>query len=82
MPNQVGGDLLHTMDVSRLSLVRTELQSLWTIESLRPHPVEVDGPFACRRNLSDVTVASHDRMNEATSPVGAPADSSQGCLHQ
>ena len=36
MPNQVGGDLLHTMDVYRLSRVRTELQSLWVIESLTP----------------------------------------------
>ena len=27
MPNQVGGDLLHTMAESRLSRVRTELQS-------------------------------------------------------
>ena len=52
MPNQVGGDLLHTMDVSRLSRVRTELQSLLIIESLRPHPVEADGQFACHRNLS------------------------------
>src|SRR5437879_1128802 len=76
MPNQVGGDLLHTMDVSRLSRVRTELQSLWVIESLTPHPVKADGQFACHRNLSDATVATHGQMNEATSPVGVPADSS------
>src|SRR5271168_4991943 len=71
MPNQVGGDLLHTMDVSRLSRVRTELQSLWVIEFLTPHPVEADGQFACHRNLSDATVATHGQMNEATSPVGS-----------
>jgi hypothetical protein len=43
MPNQVGGDLLHTMSVSRLSRVRTELQTLLIVISLPPHPVEVDG---------------------------------------
>jgi hypothetical protein len=40
MPNQVGGDLLHTMDESKLSRVRTELQSLLIIAFLTPHPVE------------------------------------------
>jgi hypothetical protein len=78
MPNQVGGDLFHTMDVYRLSRVRTELQSLWVIESLTPHPVEADGQFACHRNLNDATVATHGQMNEATSPVGVPADTSLG----
>ena len=72
MPNQVGGDLFHTMDVYRFSRVRTELQSLWVIESLTPHPVEADGQFACHRNLGDATVATHGQMNEATSPVGVP----------
>jgi len=78
MPNQVGGDLLHTMAESRLSRLRTELQSLLIIESLTPHPVEADGQCACHRNLSDATVATHGQMNEATSPVGVPADSSLG----
>ena len=76
MPNQGGGDLLHTMDESRLSRVRTELQSLLIIAFLTPHPVEADGEFACHRNLSDATVATHGQMNEAMSPAGVPADSS------
>jgi hypothetical protein len=46
MPNQVGGDLVHTMDVSRLSRVRTEPQTLLIIRSLPPHSVEADGPQA------------------------------------
>ena len=78
----MGGDLLHTMDETRLSRVRTELQSLLIIEPLTPHPVEADGEFACHRNLSDATVATHGQMNEATSPVGVPADGSLGCLGQ
>lgn len=68
MPNQVGGDLLHTMDESRLSRVRTELQSLWIIGFLTPHPVKADGQFAYHRNFSDAAVATHGQMNEATSP--------------
>src|SRR5258708_31457656 len=82
MPNQVGGDLLHTMAESRLSRVRTELQSLLIIAFLTPHPVEADGQFASHRNLSDATVATHGQMNEATSPVGVPARSSLGWLHR
>ena len=74
----MGGDLLHTMDETRLSRVRTELQSLLIIEPLTPHPVEADGEFACHRNLSDATVATHGQMNEATSPVGVPAGQQPG----
>jgi hypothetical protein len=38
MPNQVGGDLLHTMDVVGLPRVRTELYNLFVIPFLAPHP--------------------------------------------
>jgi len=36
--NQVGGDLLHTMDVVGLPRVRTELYNLFVIPFLAPHP--------------------------------------------
>jgi hypothetical protein len=72
MPNQVDGDLLHTMDVNRLSCVRTELQSLWVIESLTLHPVETDGQFACHRNLSDGTVATHGQSGSSGQQPGPP----------
>jgi hypothetical protein len=74
MPNQVGGDLLHTMDVSRPSRVRTELQTLLIVISLPPHPVEGD---AGHRYLGDAPVAPHAQMDVAT-PVGVPAYGSLG----
>ena len=40
--NQVGGDLLHTMDVVGLPRVRTEFHSLLIIPLRAPHPVERD----------------------------------------
>jgi hypothetical protein len=75
MPNQVGGDLLHTMDESSLSRVRTQLQSLLIIAFLTPHPVEADGQFACHRNLSDATVATHGQY--ARSDVASRGPSGQ-----
>ena len=78
MPNQVAGDLLHTMDESRLSRVRTELQSLLIIAFLTPHPVEADGQPAGHRHLDDTPVPPHAQMGVATSPVGVPAYGSLG----
>src|ERR1035438_49027 len=53
MPNQVGGDLLHTMDVVGLSRVRTELYNLFVIPFLAPHPEQTDGEFTCHGYLGD-----------------------------
>ena len=73
MPNQVSGDLLHTMSPSRLSRVRTELQMLLIVISLPPHPVEADGQSAGHRHLSDGPFATLAHMDVATSPVGVVA---------
>jgi hypothetical protein len=64
MPNPMGGVLLHTMDVYRLSRVRTELQSLSITAFLTPHPVEADGQFACHRNLSDATPSDMNHFSK------------------
>ena len=70
MPNQVAGDLLHTMDESKLSRVRTELQSLLIIAFLTPHPIEADGQPAGHRHLGDAPIATHGQMHEATALTG------------
>ena len=47
MPNHYAGDLLHTLAISGLSRVRTELFELTVIPALAPHPlklVEEDHP--------------------------------------
>ena len=82
MPNRVGGDLGHTMDESRLSRVRTELQSLLIIAFLTPHPVEADGQPAGHRHLGDAPIATHGQMHEATAPAGVPTNGGLGCLGQ
>ena len=40
MPNHYAGDLLHTLAISGLSRVRTELFELTVIPALAPHPVQ------------------------------------------
>jgi hypothetical protein len=40
MPNHYVGDLLHTIGISGLSRVRTELLQLAVVEVLAPHPVQ------------------------------------------
>ena len=43
IPNQLLGDRLHTIAISGLSRVRTELFPLLVIPSLAPHPVQTNG---------------------------------------
>ena len=38
-PNRYAGDLLHTLGISGLSRVRTELYKLFVVPFLAPHPV-------------------------------------------
>jgi len=42
-PIRYDGDLLHTMGISGLSRVRTELCKLLVAPSLAPHPVQTNG---------------------------------------
>jgi len=41
MPNHYVGDLLHTIGISGLSRVRTELLHLTVVAALAPHPVQM-----------------------------------------
>jgi len=45
MPNHYVGDLLHTMGISGLSRVRTELLQLAVVAALAPHPVQMHRQF-------------------------------------
>jgi hypothetical protein len=42
IPNHFSGDLLHTLAISGLSRVRTELFPLLVVPSLAPHPVQTN----------------------------------------
>src|SRR5271165_1049860 len=62
MSNQVGGDLLHTMDVFGLSRVRTELCNLVVIPFLAPHPEQTDSEFARHGYLGDPGIPPHGQV--------------------
>ena len=62
MSNQVGGDLLHTMDVFGLSRVRTELCNPVVIPFLAPHPEQTDSEFARHGYLGDPGIPPHGQV--------------------
>ena len=55
MPNQYRGVLLHTIGISGLSRVRTELLQLLVIPSLAPHPVQANRQPARQGDLGNVS---------------------------
>ena len=69
MPNHYVGDLLHTMAISGLSRVRTELFELSVIPALTPHPVQVHRQFAGHRYLGDLPSATHGKMEKLAAPL-------------
>jgi hypothetical protein len=74
MPNQLGGDYCTSCPIFKLSRVRTELQMLWIVITLPPHPVEADGQSAGHRQFSDGSLATLAQMDIATSPAGVSAN--------
>jgi hypothetical protein len=54
MPYQLLGVLLHTMAMSGLSRVRTELFQLLIIPSLAPHPVQTNCQSTCQGDLGNL----------------------------
>jgi hypothetical protein len=61
-PNQLLDALLHTIAISGLSCVRTELPHLLVIPSLAPHPVHPDGESAGHRDLGDLPSPTHRQV--------------------
>src|SRR5271167_4647528 len=82
MPNQLAGDLLHTMACYELSRVRTELFNLFVIPLLAPHTEKTDGEFACHGYLGDPGIPPHGQVQILPSPLLVATDSSLGCFHQ
>ena len=54
MPNHYGGDLVHTMGISGLSRVRTELLHFGVVPAAPPHPVQLDRQLPRHRELGDL----------------------------
>src|SRR5271170_6893214 len=72
-PNQLPGDRLHTMAISGLSRVRTELFPLLVIPSLTHHPVQTNRQLAGHRDLGDFPSSPHHQVEIPAAPLGHTA---------
>jgi hypothetical protein len=82
MPNHYAGDLLHTMAISGLSRVRTELNELTVIPALAPHPVQVHCQFARHGYLRDLSPSAHGQVEKLTAPLRLAAYRDLRRFHQ
>src|SRR2546428_2040976 len=82
MPNHFSGDLLHTLAISGLSRVRTELFQLFVVPSLAPHPVKSNGELAGHRDLGDPPFPSHRQVQKPATPIGIASHGDLCRLHQ
>ena len=69
MPNHYVGDLLHTMAISGLSRVRTELFEMGIIAALAPHPVQPHRQLSRYGYLRDLSSPAHGEVEELAAPV-------------
>src|ERR1700682_4618366 len=82
MPNQLLGVRLHTMAISRLSRVRTELSQLLIIPSLAPHPVQGNGKFPRHRDFGDLPSPPQRQVKVLTAPFRQAAHCDLRRFHQ
>jgi hypothetical protein len=69
IPNHYVGDLLHTMAISGLSRVRTELFELTIVQALTPHPVQMNRQLPGHRDLGDFPSPAHGQVKELAAPL-------------
>ncbi len=69
-PNQLLGVLLHTITMSGLSRVRTELAPLLIIPSLAHHPVETNRQLAGHGDLGGFPSSPHHQVKILAAPLG------------
>jgi hypothetical protein len=82
MPNHYVGDLLHTMGMSGLSRVRTELVPLAIVQPLTPHPVQMHRQLPSHRDLRDLPSSSQGEVEECAAPLGMTAHRDLRRFHQ
>ena len=82
MPNQFLGVLAHTMAISGLSRVRTELFHLLVIPFLTQHPVQADRQSPCQGDLGNLPPPPHHQMEVPVAPFRNAACSNLRCFHQ
>src|SRR5215469_17925335 len=67
-PNQLLGDRLHTIAISGLSHVRTDLVPLLVIPSLAPHPVQVNRQLTSHGNFGRLSSSTHHQVDIPAAP--------------
>src|ERR1700720_4789615 len=82
MPNHYAGDLVHTMAISGLSRVRTELFKLTVVQTLTPHPVQVNRQLSGHRYLRDLPSSAHGQVEELAAPLRLTAHRDMRRFHQ
>src|SRR2546429_6533058 len=68
-PYQFLGVLVHTIAMSGLSRVRTELFQLLVIPPLAPHPVQPNGESTGHRDLSDLSSSPQRQVEIPVAPL-------------
>ena len=81
-PNQLLDVLLHTIAMSGLSRVRTELFQLLVIPFLAHHPVKANRQFSCHGHLGDFPSAPHRQVDILTAPFRKAAHRYLRRFHQ
>src|SRR5215468_4990598 len=74
MPNHYVGVGLHTIGMSGLSRVRTELLRLAVVAALTPHPVQMHRQLPRHRYFRDLPSTPHGEVKELAAPLWLTAD--------
>src|SRR5580700_5294109 len=82
IPNQLLGVLQHTIAISGLSRVRTELFPLLVIPSLTPHPVQTNRQLAGHGDLGGFPSSPHHQVEILAAPLGHTAHRHLCRFHQ
>src|ERR1700682_4354701 len=82
IPNQFLGVLLHTLAMSGLSRVRTELLQLLVIPSLAPHPVHANRQSTGHRTFGDLSPPPHRQVEILVAPFLVAAHGDLRRFHQ
>ena len=82
VPTQLLGVLLHTMAISGLPRVRTELDPLLIIPALAQHPVQTNCQPPCHGDLGDLSSSPHHQGKVSAAPLRKATHRNLRCLHQ
>jgi hypothetical protein len=71
-----------TLAISGLSRVRTEPFKLTVVQTLTPHPVQMNRQLSGHRDLRDLPSSAHGQVEELAAPLRLTAHRDLGRFHQ